>query len=158
MISYGSGLRIVSYYMSKPLEYNILEQRIIEIYDEDTRRKDIETEKQVSKKLYELEIYPNLVGYKYIKRAIELLIKADLKEKNYRKNIYSILSEEDNNAPIFKIEKAINNAITTSWNKDKEKLLEIFPSKIYEKKNPSARVFLSTIAEEIINENKKEQG
>ena len=147
----------VNYYMNKPLEYEILEQRIIELYDGDETRYKLEIKKKVAQKLHELEIFPNLNGYRYIEQSIEMLIANDMRQNNFRKDIYSKFVE-DEGIPLYKIEKAINNAITTSWNKEKEKLLELFPAKVYEKKTPSARVFLSMIAEEIINEEKEEQG
>lgn len=147
----------VNYYMHKPLQYEILEQRIIELYEGDETRHKLEIKKQVAQKLHELEIFPNLNGYKYIEQSIEMLIENNLQQRNFRKDIYSKFVDEEK-IPMYKIEKAINNAIVTSWNKDREKLLELFPAKVYEKKNPSARVFLTTIAEEIINNEKEKQG
>lgn len=147
----------VNYYMHKPLEYEILEQRIIELYDGDETRYKFEIKKKVAQKLHELEIFPNLKGYKYVEQAIEMLIEDNMRQRNFRKDIYSKFVDEEN-IPMYKIEKAINNAITTSWNKNRIKLLELFPSTIYEKKTPSARVFLLTIAETILNEEKEKQG
>lgn len=60
--------------------------------------------------------------------------------------------EKENDVKEFKIEKAINNAIHTSWNKDKEKIISIFKSNIYRSKAPSARVFITTIADDIANQ------
>ena len=139
----------VSYYMLKPINIDILIKRIIEIYENDINRRKENIEQIVSERLHELSIYPNLVGYKYIKKSIEMIIERPIYAKNFRENIYSIMAKEDK-IPEFKIEKAINNAIHTSWNKDKGKIVSTFKSKIYEKKAPSARVFITTIADDIL--------
>lgn len=139
----------VSYYMLKPIDMDILIKRIVEIYESDINKRKQDIEQIVSEKLHELSIYPNLVGYKYIKQSIEMIIEKPIYAKNFREYIYSIMAKE-NKIPEFKIEKAINNAIHTSWNKDKEKITLTFKSKIYEKKAPSARVFITTIAEDIL--------
>lgn len=139
----------ISYYMLKPLDMDILIKRIVEVYEEDKQKQNLE--QRISEKLRELAIYPNLIGYKYIKKSIELLVEHPIYAKNFRENIYSILAKE-NGVKEFKIEKAINNAIHTSWNKDKEKIISIFKSNIYRSKAPSARVFITTIADDIENQ------
>ena len=56
----------ISYYMLKPLDMDILIKRIVEVYEEDKQKQNLE--QRISEKLRELAIYPNLIGYKYIKK------------------------------------------------------------------------------------------
>jgi two-component system response regulator (stage 0 sporulation protein A) len=146
----------VNYYMTKPLQVDILLKRIIEIYENDTEVLKQKREKGISSKLHEIGIYPNLVGYQYIRTAIEMLLEKPFLANNCRENIYSKIAKE-NQSVVFKVEKAINNAIHTSWNRDKEQLLSIFKNKIYMKKAPSSRIFITTIAEIIREEERKEE-
>lgn len=140
----------VSYYMIKPLNMNLLIKRIIDVYEDDINIQRQNIEKDILQKLHELAIYPNLIGYNYIKESIQILIERHGFTNNFRENVYSIIAEK-NGVREFTIEKAINNAIHTSWSKNKEKIISVFKSKIYSRKAPSARVFITTIAENIMS-------
>lgn len=142
----------VNYYMTKPIDFDTLEKRIIEIYDYENNNEHISNiiSNNTTKILYQIGIYPNLNGYKYIKRAIELLVKQPKINKDFRKNIYTILAKEDK-TEVEKVEKSIINALNVSWHKEKENVVQILKNTKYNKRKPSTNILLSAIAEEIIN-------
>lgn len=140
----------VNYYMTKPIDFDTLEKRIIEIYDYENNNEHISNiiSNNTTKILYQIGIYPNLNGYKYIKRAIELLVKQPKINKDFRKNIYTILAKEDK-TEIGKVEKSIINAVNISWHKEKENVSELLKNTRYHKRKPSTIILLTAIAEEI---------
>jgi len=138
--------RGINYYINKPIELDFLERRIKDVYYRLNNCENDKMDKIISNKLNELGIHPNLVGYKYIKHSIKMIIKKPLMADNFKKNIYPIIAEIEN-VSVFKVEKGINYAIKISWNKSKNKVLEIFKTEIYKNRPPSARVFIFTIRE-----------
>lgn len=142
----------VNYYMTKPIDFETLEKRIIEIYDYENNNEYINNiiSNNTTRILYQIGIYPNLNGYKYIKRAVELLVKNPRVSKDFRKYIYTILAKENETNP-EKVERSIINAVNVSWHKEREKVAQILKNTKYNKRKPSTNVLLSAIAEEIIN-------
>ncbi len=148
----------VNYYMTKPIDVDTLEQRIIEIYeyDQDNQYRQQVIDENIKKELYQIGIYPNLIGYSYMKRAVEILIKQPMIQKNFRKYVYTVLAQEDN-TEIEKVEKSIINAVNTSWQKEAENVSKILEHTMYHKRKPSTRILLSTIAEKVKNELKSKE-
>lgn len=144
----------VNYYMTKPINIDILQKRIIEIYDYDRnneyRKKAID--EHVTKILYQIGIYPNLTGYKYVKKSIEILVDKPMINKDFRNHIYTVLAKEDN-TEIGKVEKSIINAVNISWNKEKENVSKLLKNSRYHRRKPSTIILLTAIAEEIRNLN-----
>ena len=133
----------VNYYMTKPI-------------DEDNQYRQQVIDENIKKELYQIGIYPNLIGYSYMKRAVEILIKQPMIQKNFRKYVYTVLAQEDN-TEIEKVEKSIINAVNTSWQKEAENVSKILEHTMYHKRKPSTRILLSTIAEKVKNELKSKE-
>ena len=140
----------VNYYMSKPIDLETIEQRIIGVYEgiHDIRSEIID--KELTNKLYELGIYPNILGYKYIKQCVDILIQRPCGQKDFRTNIYTVVAKR-NNQSVYRVERAIINALNTSWSKNKKLTAKLLKNKLYEIKKPSTQILLTTIAEEIRN-------
>ncbi|MGN1269450.1 MAG: sporulation initiation factor Spo0A C-terminal domain-containing protein, partial [Clostridia bacterium] len=133
----------VNYYMTKPINYEMLEKRIVELYD---GIMSMELEEKISMRLKEIGIYPNLLGYAYIKSAVEVLIQRPEIQNNYRNELYPIIAEQ-NNKEVKSIEKSIINAINTAWNK-KEGIVDLLDN---DEEKPSANKILATLVEEMNN-------
>lgn len=143
----------VNFYMVKPINLDILERRIIEIFDyeKNSEYREKTIDESATEMLYKIGIYPNLMGYKYMKRAIEILVRNPMINKDFRKMIYTVLAKEDE-TEVTKVEKSIINAVNTSWQKEKENVSEILKDTRYYSRKPTTRILLTTIAEEIRNE------
>lgn len=129
--------------MTKPINYEMLEKRIVELYD---GIMSMELEEKISMRLKEIGIYPNLLGYAYIKSAVEVLIQRPEIQNNYRNELYPIIAEQ-NNKEVKSIEKSIINAINTAWNK-KEGIVDLLDN---DEEKPSANKILATLVEEMNN-------
>lgn len=142
----------VNFYMVKPINLDILERRIIEIFDyeKNSEYREKTIDESATEMLYKIGIYPNLMGYKYMKRAIEILVRNPMINKDFRKTIYTVLAKEDE-TEVTKVEKSIINAVNTSWQKEKENVSEILKDTRYYSRKPTTRILLTTIAEEIRN-------
>lgn len=142
----------VNYYMTKPINLDTLEKRIIEIYDYETNNEYINKiiNENATRILYHIGIYPNLTGYRYMKRAIELLVKRPTIKSDFRRYVYTTLAKEDK-TDVEKVEKSIINAVNISWHKEKENVVQILKNTKYNKRKPSTNILLSAIAEELRN-------
>lgn len=140
----------VNYYMTKPIEYDKLEQRIIELYKGINELDNNDIEKIILAKLYELEIYSNLKGYKYMKEAIKMLIEKPTVMNNIRDEVYSVIAREEKTTTSI-VEKAIGNATSRAWKYEKEKIVKLLKNGIYSKKKPPTKIILGGLAEEIRN-------
>jgi len=105
-------------------------------------------EQEIKNILYKLKKYPNLLGYRYIKQCVEILLKKPYMQVDFRKKLYPIVAEE-NNQSVHKVERSIINAINIAWNKEKDRIAEFLNNKLYESKKPSTRIMLTSIAEEV---------
>lgn len=142
----------VNFYMTKPADIDMLQKRIIEIFDyeKNSEYREKVIDENVTEILYKIGIYPNLIGYKYMKRAIEILVRNPMINKDFRKKIYTELAKEDE-TDVAKIEKSIINAVNTSWQKEKENVSEILKDTRYHSRKPTTSILLTAIAEEIRN-------
>ena len=130
--------------MVKPINYNMLQERIIELHE---GIQSIEVANTIGSQLKEIGIYPNLVGYRYMRTAIQMLVEQPEKYYDFRNEIYSVIAIH-NNTNAKTVEKAIINAVNTSWHRDKYKMLEALGINDTIKK-PSTNIVLTLLAKEI---------
>ena len=134
----------INYYMVKPVNYKMLEERIIELH---RGIQNSEVTSRIGSQLREIGIYPNLVGYRYMRTAIQMLVEQPEKYFDYRNELYSVIAT-NHNTNARTVEKAIINAVNTSWHREKDKMIEVL--KINEtNKKPSANIVLTLIAKDI---------
>ena len=112
---------------------------------------DTYKKKTITNLLHNLGISSNINGYKYIIKAIELLIKND--EKNISKLYKNIAASY--NTKVSNIESSIRYAIDRSWNRGNIELINnIFGYSIdISKVKPTNTEYLTSIKDIIVNDN-----
>jgi two-component system response regulator (stage 0 sporulation protein A) len=157
-----------SYYMVKPFDFNILIDRLRQIYDMDTsqvregdkgylevkedsnsfRERDLET--KVTKIIQEIGIPAHIKGYLYIREAINMVIDDMDYLGAVTKELYPAVASKFNTTP-SRVERAIRHAIEVAWNRGKiETLDRIFGYTINNAKGkPTNSEFIALIADKL---------
>ena len=108
---------------------------------------------QLHKLLLSIGVPPNIYGYSYIIRSIELILSNPEYMHYITKGLYIDVAKDFHATP-SRVERAIRHAINTAWinNYDEEFMKTIFQNCIRpNKKVPSNSVFLSRLYYYIIN-------
>ena len=152
--SYG-----VCYYMLKPIDLDILNGRILDLFDESEKVKysnDSTIEVEVSSILHNLGIPSHVKGYKYIREGIMLLYSSEDSMHLITKEIYPEIALKFNTTS-SRVERAIRHAIEISWIRGDLKLMEnIFGNSIdFERSRPTNSEFLTTIADRLKLKNRQ---
>lgn len=152
--SYG-----VSYYMLKPINLDILNGRILDLFDEAEKVKysnNSTIEVEVSSMLHNLGIPSHVKGYKYIREGIMLLYSSEDTMHLITKEIYPEIALKFNTTS-SRVERAIRHAIEISWIRGDLKLMEnIFGNSIdFERSRPTNSEFLTTIADRLKLKNRQ---
>ena len=152
--SYG-----VCYYMLKPIDLDILNGRILDLFDEAEKVKysnDSTIEIEVSSMLHNLGIPSHVKGYKYIREGIMLLYSSEDSMHLITKEIYPEIALKFNTTS-SRVERAIRHAIEISWIRGDLKLMEnIFGNSIdFERSRPTNSEFLTTIADRLKLKNRQ---
>ena len=152
--SYG-----VCYYMLKPIDLDILNGRILDLFDEAEKVKysnDSTIEVEVSSMLHNLGIPSHVKGYKYIREGIMLLYSSEDSMHLITKEIYPEIALKFNTTS-SRVERAIRHAIEISWIRGDLKLMEnIFGNSIdFERSRPTNSEFLTTIADRLKLKNRQ---
>lgn len=142
-----------SYYMLKPVEMKILEERIVDLFQESDEIKyadNYSVEVEVSSLLHDLGIPSHVRGYKYIREGIMLLYTSREVVNLVTKDIYPEIANRYNTTS-SRVERAIRHAIEISWIRGDLKIMEdIFGNSIdFERSKPTNSEFLTTIADRI---------
>ena len=142
-----------SYYMLKPVDMHILEERIIDLYSEDDEVKyanNYSVEVEVSSILHDLGIPSHVRGYKYIREGIMLLYTSKEVTTLVTKEIYPAIANMYNTTST-RVERAIRHAIEISWTRGDLKIMEdLFGNSIdFERSKPTNSEFLTTIADRV---------
>ncbi len=141
------------YYLLKPVEMEVLESRIEELFKdklEIKRDNSLSVEIEVSTLLHDLGIPSHVKGYRYIREGIMLLYTGDEAMQLITKEIYpEIASRYQTTAT--RVERAIRHAIEISWIRGDIKLMEqIFGNSVdFERSRPTNSEFLTTIADRV---------
>lgn len=142
-----------SYYMLKPIDMKILEERIIDLFAESEEIKfadNYSVEVEVSSLLHDLGIPSHVRGYKYIREGIMLLYTSKELVNLVTKDIYPEIANRFNTTS-SRVERAIRHAIEISWIRGDLKIMEeIFGNSIdFERSKPTNSEFLTTIADRL---------
>ena len=140
-----------NYYMLKPIDMDILENRIEDLMDSSNKISipvNGAIEVKVSSLLHELGIPSHVRGYKYIREGILMLYGSDSMVTLVTKEIYPEIAQKYETTA-SRVERAIRHAIEISWIRGDLKLMEeIFGNSIdFEKSKPTNSEFLTTIAD-----------
>ena len=142
-----------SYYMLKPVDMKILEERIVDLFEESDVVKyagNYSVEVEVSSLLHDLGIPSHVRGYKYIREGIMLLYTSKEVVNLVTKDIYPEIANRYNTTTT-RVERAIRHAIEISWIRGDLKMMEeIFGNSIdFDRSKPTNSEFLTTIADRI---------
>ena len=142
-----------SYYMLKPVDMKILEERIVDLFEESDEVKyadNYSVEVEVSSILHDLGIPSHVRGYKYIREGIMLLYTSREVVNLVTKDIYPEIATRYNTTS-SRVERAIRHAIEISWIRGDLKVMEdIFGNSIdFERSKPTNSEFLTTIADRV---------
>ena len=142
-----------SYYMLKPVDMKILEERIVDLFEESDVVKyagNYSVEVEVSSLLHDLGIPSHVRGYKYIREGIMLLYTSKEVVNLVTKDIYPEIANRYNTTTT-RVERAIRHAIEISWIRGDLKIMEeIFGNSIdFERSKPTNSEFLTTIADRL---------
>ena len=142
-----------SYYMLKPIDMKILDERIIDLFHESEESKyqdNYSVEVEVSSLLHDLGIPSHVRGYKYIREGIMMIYTSKEVVNLVTKDIYPEIANRYNTTS-SRVERAIRHAIEISWIRGDLKIMEdIFGNSIdFERSKPTNSEFLTTIADRL---------
>lgn len=136
------------YYMLKPFKLSILEERIRSIYNfsknNNLRTSDSPTiDNQIIKKLIDIGIPTNILGYQYIVDALRILINDNA--PLLIKDIYQIVANK-NLTTVACVESAMRNAISQATKRSSEEFAKTFNES---NKKPTNSQFITKLSQSI---------
>lgn len=143
----------VDYYMIKPIDTKILENRILEVMEsqeEISLEKDNKVEIKISKLLHSLGIPSHIRGYQYIRESVYMMYENPDMVGGITKAIYpEIAMRFDTTAS--RVERAIRHAIEVSWSRgDYDVMEELFGHSVdYDRSKPTNSEFIATLADNL---------
>ena len=157
-----------SYYMLKPVNYELLESRILDILkDEFLNEKNVPLQtsnvyekpktKQLDEKITNIFITvgipAHIKGYQFLREAIKMAINSPEIINSITKKLYpSIADKFDTSAS--KVERAIRHAIEVAWNRGKiENINNLFGIRVYgNNEKPTNGEFIALVADKMLIE------
>lgn len=154
------------YYIMKPLDLDKLLERIDLLMSSDSEKKskdvffkNIEIKNNendfksyVTEIIHDLGVPPHIKGYRYIRYAIELVIRDMDILGAVTKELYPKVSEKFDSTP-SRVERAIRHAINVAWNRgNKSSLMKYFNNNLNENSKPTNSEFIARIADVIMLE------
>ena len=147
-----------SYYMLKPLSFDVLEKRVKDIlFDFDTKKAiakpefDKEIEEKITNIFITVGIPAHIKGYQFLREAIKLSMENPDIINSITKKLYPSIAEKfDTSAS--KVERAIRHAIEVAWNRGKiENINSIFGLTVYSNnEKPTNGEFIALVADKML--------
>lgn len=144
----------VSYYILKPFDLSVLENRIREI----TNKKESDDidfyasnlQVSITKMLHELGIPSHIKGYGYIREAVSIIFDNPDVIGGITKELYPSLAVKFNTT-VSRVERAIRHAIEVSWNRGNLDFMEeLFGFSVdIDRAKPTNSEFIVTIADKL---------
>ena len=158
----------VSYYMLKPINYEILESRLVEIVKEEFVSKDksivsnvATIQKPKNKQLDEritnifitVGIPAHIKGYQFLREAIKMAIDSPEIINSITKKLYPSIADKFETSA-SKVERAIRHAIEVAWNRGKiENINNLFGIRVYgNNEKPTNGEFIALVADKMLIE------
>lgn len=150
------------YYLVKPLEYNVLEQRILNVCEgsklggKTVRSKSISErtlDERISSIFVSVGIPAHIKGYQFLREGIKLAVDNPPIINSITKNLYPSIAQKFNTTS-SKVERAIRHAIEVAWNRGKiENINNIFGVKVYSSaEKPTNGEFIALLADKMLLE------
>lgn len=161
----------VSYYMLKPINFELLEDRITEVLSEPTvaitgganilpnasttgvRPKAKMLDEKITNIFITVGIPAHIKGYQFLREAIKMAIDTPDIINSITKKLYpSIAGKFDTSAS--KVERAIRHAIEVAWNRGKiENINNLFGIRVYgNNEKPTNGEFIALVADKMLIE------
>ncbi len=150
------------YYLVKPIEYNVLEQRILNVYEGDRLGGKVVRKKTVSEKTLDerissifvsVGIPAHIKGYQFLREGIKLAVDDPPIINAITKTLYPSIAKRFDTTP-SKVERAIRHAIEVAWNRGKiENINSVFGVKVYNaSEKPTNGEFIALLADKMLLE------
>lgn len=150
------------YYLVKPLEYGVLEQRIMNVYEGErfggkTVRKRSVSEKTLDERISNIfvsvGIPAHIKGYQFLREGIKLAVDNPPIINAITKSLYPSIAKKYGTTS-SKVERAIRHAIEVAWNRGKiENINSIFGVKVYNSsEKPTNGEFIALLADKMLLE------
>ena len=156
----------VSYYLIKPINYELLESRIVEILKSDnaniptvisntnlSKPKNKQLDEKITNIFITVGIPAHIKGYQFLREAIKMAIDCPEIINSITKKLYpSIAGKFDTSAS--KVERAIRHAIEVAWNRGKiENINSLFGIRVYgNNEKPTNGEFIALVADKMLIE------
>ena len=158
----------VKYYMAKPLNYELLETRMLEILENNNLKTELVVEnkkmenfavrnKQLDSKITHIFITvgipAHIKGYQFLREAIKMAIDNPEIINSITKKLYPSIAERFETSA-SKVERAIRHAIEVAWNRGKiENINTLFGVKVYSNnEKPTNGEFIALVADKMLIE------
>ena len=159
------------YYMIKPFDYNILSDRLKEIYNiktvghpfkgknPDGSPIDLNQDNSihhvtntvdiVTKTIQEIGVPAHIKGYTFLREAILIVIEDMMYINKITKELYPYIAKKYDSTP-SRVERAIRHAIEVSWKKGNQNTIkEVFGYNLESRRKPTNGEFIAIIADRI---------
>lgn len=159
----------VSYYMIKPVNYELLESRLIDILKDEfinnnnnsniitnnniNKPKSKQLDERITNIFITVGIPAHIKGYQFLREAIKMAIDSPEIINSITKKLYpSIADKFDTSAS--KVERAIRHAIEVAWNRGKiENINNLFGIRVYgNNEKPTNGEFIALVADKMLIE------
>ena len=147
------------YFMAKPINFDLLKERIIEIDEEKESKysgdmfKKNNLEERISNIFINVGIPPHIKGYAFLREAVKLAIENPEMVNNITKRLYPSIGEKFNTSP-SKVERAIRHAIEVAWSRGRiESINNILGVRAFVgKEKPTNGEFIALVADKMLLE------
>ena len=149
-----------SYYIVKPLNFNLLKDRLRELDREDLpsgeifgKGKEASLDEKISKIFINVGIPPHIKGYSYLREGVKMAVENPDIINNITKKLYPSIGEKYNTTA-SKVERAIRHAIEVAWNRGRiDSLNNILGVRAYVgAEKPTNGEFIALVADKMLLE------
>ena len=146
-----------SYFMIKPIDKNVLCERINEIFSQNENKQVLAKNKILEEKITNIFITvgipAHIKGYQYLREAIMMVIKDNDTINAITKQLYPDIASAYKTTP-SRVERAIRHAIEVAWNKGKiENINSVFGLRVYDThEKPTNGEFIALVADKMLLE------
>lgn len=153
----------VNYYMVKPVDYTLLENRIVEVVRGDfisvkdepsiTPVKTKQLDEKITNIFITVGIPAHIKGYQFLREAIKMAIDTPEIINSITKRLYPSIADKFETSA-SKVERAIRHAIEVAWNRGKiENINSLFGIKVYcSNEKPTNGEFIALVADKMLIE------
>lgn len=141
-----------SYFMVKPISPENLENRIVEVLNNDNRKDGAkQLDERISNIFISIGIPAHIKGYQFLREAVKLAVEEPEIIGSITKKLYPTIAERFETSS-SKVERGMRHAIEVAWNRGKiENINNIFGLKIYNRnEKPTNGELIALIADKMI--------